>query len=47
MNDGALIDLVRQYNFLFDRRHTDFKNKTARENAWRTIAEIMEESGIL
>jgi hypothetical protein len=50
MDDGALIDLVRGFTLLYDKRNSDYKNKLKKQNAWGTIASIMEEtrtSGII
>ncbi|XP_031328128.1 uncharacterized protein LOC116159310 [Photinus pyralis] len=44
MDDTILINLVEKYNFLYDRRHTDFKNKSMRANAWSTIGSILNTS---
>lgn len=41
MDQAALIELVRQYEHIYRKKHRDFKNKLARENAWKTIASIL------
>lgn len=42
MDKGELIELVRQYEHIYNKRHKDFKNKLARDNAWKTISSIMK-----
>lgn len=39
--DASLIELVRQYQFLYDKAQKAYKNKTEKENAWKTISEIL------
>ncbi|CAG9762735.1 unnamed protein product [Ceutorhynchus assimilis] len=41
MDDGLLIEQVAGFPALFNKNDCRFKNKTAREQAWQTIAEIM------
>lgn len=43
--DGQLIELVEQFSFIYDRKHPDFKNKVAKENAWQTMSEILNDTG--
>ncbi|KAK4877002.1 hypothetical protein RN001_009508 [Aquatica leii] len=44
MDDATLIELVRQFEVLYNRRHRDFKNKLVRENAWQSIAVILNDT---
>lgn len=45
--DEHLIDLVRSYPCLYDVRSADFKIALKKENAWKTIAESLEKTGIV
>lgn len=45
VDDGQLIDLVRQFSVIWDSRHKDFKNRDEKSNAWRTIGEVMNLEG--
>jgi hypothetical protein len=38
MNDSELIDFVRQFELIYNKRNKEFKNNIARENAWQAIA---------
>ncbi|KAK4885222.1 hypothetical protein RN001_001493 [Aquatica leii] len=44
MDDATLIELVRQFEVLYNRRHRDFKNKLVQENAWQSIAVILNDT---
>lgn len=44
MDDGQLIDLVRQFPVLYDKREKNFRNKLMKQNAWSTIANILSDS---
>ncbi|XP_031327322.1 uncharacterized protein LOC116158643 [Photinus pyralis] len=44
MEDATLIELVEQFEVLYNRRHKDFKNKLVRENAWKSIAAIFNDT---
>ncbi|CAG9818150.1 unnamed protein product [Phaedon cochleariae] len=41
---STLIELVRKFEFLYDKSHIKFKNHLAKENAWSTIAKIMKDT---
>ncbi|CAG9821486.1 unnamed protein product [Phaedon cochleariae] len=41
-DDISLIELVRQYAFLYDKAQKAYKNKTEKENTWKTISEILD-----
>lgn len=38
----SLIDLYRSHPVLWDNKHSDYKNKPKKADAWRTIAVAME-----
>ncbi|CAH1118162.1 unnamed protein product [Phaedon cochleariae] len=42
MDDGLLIEQVEKFRHIYDKRSSLFKNKLARENAWKTIGHILE-----
>lgn len=42
MDYGILIELVKSCTFIYDKTHKDFKNKSVRVKAWKTISRIME-----
>lgn len=42
MDYGILIELVKSCTFIYDKTHKDFKNKSVRAKAWKTISRIME-----
>lgn len=44
MDDSLLIEQVAFFPFLYDKKEQRFKSKIARENAWKTIGEILEET---
>lgn len=46
MDDGLLIEQVEKFKHLYDKRSNLFKNKLARENAWKSIGHILETEGI-
>lgn len=45
VDDGQLIDLVRQFPIIWDSSHKHFKNRDEKANAWRTIGQIMNLDG--
>ncbi|CAG9822835.1 unnamed protein product [Phaedon cochleariae] len=44
VNDGQLIELVRQFSVLYDPKNREYKNNEVKSNAWKTIAEVMNAS---
>ncbi|CAH1171050.1 unnamed protein product [Phaedon cochleariae] len=40
--DGPLIDLIRQYPWLYDKQEKQYRNKNAKQNAWQMIANILK-----
>ncbi|KAF5299022.1 hypothetical protein FQR65_LT19541 [Abscondita terminalis] len=40
--DEKLIEVVQLFRQVYDKGHPEFKNKRVKENAWRTIAEMLE-----
>jgi hypothetical protein len=45
IDDGSLIQLVRHFSLIYDKKHACYKDQTARENAWTTIASILNTDG--
>lgn len=45
IDDGQLIELVRQFSVLYDIKHAGFRNNEQKNNAWKTISEVMNASG--
>jgi hypothetical protein len=41
MDDGALIDLVRGFTLLYDKRNSDYKNKLKKQNACRMFRQML------
>ncbi|CAG9818145.1 unnamed protein product [Phaedon cochleariae] len=44
VNDGQLIELVRQFSVLYDPKNREYKNSEVKSNAWKTIGEVMNAS---
>ncbi|CAG9822206.1 unnamed protein product [Phaedon cochleariae] len=44
VNDGQLIELVRQFSVLYDPKSREYKNSEVKSNAWKTIGEVMNAS---
>ncbi|CAG9814642.1 unnamed protein product [Phaedon cochleariae] len=44
VNDGQLIELVRQFSVLYDPKNREYKNNEVKSNAWKTIGEVMNAS---
>ncbi|KAK4884197.1 hypothetical protein RN001_000468 [Aquatica leii] len=45
IDDRYLIDLVREFEVIYNKLHVDFKNKSIRMNAWNTIGEVLGTEG--
>lgn len=45
LDEEALCNLVENYPHLWDQKNSMYKDKTVRENAWQSIAVIMETGG--
>lgn len=45
IDDAVLVDLVRQFPFLYDKGNKDFKDKNMKENSWSTIAANLHVDG--
>lgn len=40
-----LLEVIQNYDFLFDLSHRDYKNSKEKDDAWREIAEIVGMTG--
>ncbi|CAH0560574.1 unnamed protein product [Brassicogethes aeneus] len=47
LKDGELIEQVESFSFLYNKNAPSFKDKIARENAWKTIWSILEVPGYI
>lgn len=45
IDDGNLIELVRQFSVLYNPKHIEYKNQRVKQNAWESIASILNVPG--
>lgn len=45
--EELLIDLIQNYEYLYNMSHKDYKNNIVKEAAWANIAAALKISGIL
>jgi len=45
-DDSLLVDLVKNYPYLFDKQAKDFKDTIKRNNSWIEIGQVLNATGI-
>uniref|UniRef100_A0A1Y1MUA1 MADF domain-containing protein n=3 Tax=Photinus pyralis TaxID=7054 RepID=A0A1Y1MUA1_PHOPY len=45
-DDMRLIDVVQQFRQIYDKSSPNFKNKRAKQNAWTTVAQMLERTPV-